>query len=265
MIPGLSAGSMLFPDKPLVLDLTRLLPGPYGTCLMAEAGMEVLKVESLEHGDALRTLTAVGEEEESLAYRLLNGKKRLVNLDLRDSADAARFLDLVDKADVLVENFRPGVMEKMGLGYESLRERNPQLVYLSLGGYLGSPERAGRAGHDLNFLAHSGILDNTGEDGPEILGAPVADLVEGIGMPDLVHSQFDTASAGNPTYDAIAGYFATRELADIEDELGGVDCCLTPVRRLDEVMREEVVGGEANPELRPFFQTSSRYAEGGDE
>src|SRR5665811_2481087 len=81
MIPGLSAGSMLFPDKPLVLDLTRLLPGPYGTCLMAEAGMEVLKVESLEHGDALRTLTAVGEEEESLAYRLLNGKKRLVNLD----------------------------------------------------------------------------------------------------------------------------------------------------------------------------------------
>ena len=354
MIPGLSAGSMLFPDKPLVLDLTRLLPGPYGTCLMAEAGMEVLKVESLEHGDALRTLTAVGEEEESLAYRLLNGKKRLVNLDLRDSADAARFLDLVDKADVLVENFRPGVMEKMGLGYESLRERNPQLVYLSLGGYLGSPERAGRAGHDLNFLAHSGILDNTGEDGPEILGAPVADLVAGvallglaasalyrrsvqgegmylrlgidelmrnwgavtgamlgvhehlpargnsvltgaivcyqvyeakdghvalgalepkfwrnlveaIGMPDLVHSQFDTASAGNPTYDAIAGYFATRELADIEDELGGVDCCLTPVRRLDEVMREEVVGGEANPELRPFFQTSPRYAEGGDE
>lgn len=350
---GSSTGPSLFPDRPLVLDLTRLLPGPYGTHLMAASGMDVLKIEHPEHGDELRTLAAGGGEE-SLAYRLLNGNKRLVNLDLRNPQDGERFLELADEADVLVENFRPGLMESMGVGYEELRERNPRLIYLSLGGYLGSPETAGRAAHDLNFLAHSGMLDNNGTDGPAMLGGPVADLgagvallglaasalyrrsVEGEGvylrlgvdelmrnwgavtgamlgahvslpprggsiltgaivcyqvyeaadghvalaalepkfwrnlleaadMPGLLDAQFASAVPGNPAYDAVAGYFAARTLAEIEEELGEVDCCLTPLRRLDQVMREEVGGGEGGSGLPSFFETDYRPAEGGGE
>lgn len=179
---------MLFTDKPLVLDLTRLLPGPYGTFLMAHFGMEVLKIEDRGAGDYLKTLCRTDGEEEALIYRLLNGNKERLFLDLKDEADRRRFLELVKKAQVVAESFRPGVMERLGLGYEALKEINPGLVFINVGGYLDRSPKRERAGHDLNYMAETGILGNTGKAGPEMLGIPFADLTGGLAMFGLVAS-----------------------------------------------------------------------------
>jgi crotonobetainyl-CoA:carnitine CoA-transferase CaiB-like acyl-CoA transferase len=178
---------MLFTDKPLVLDLTRLLPGPYGTFLMAHFGMEVVKIEDRGAGDYMKTLCRVeGETEDALIYRLLNGNKRIIYLDLKDPVDREQFLELVKTARVVAESFRPGVMERLGLGYETLKAINPGLVFINIGGYLDKSPKAARAGHDLNYLAESGIIGNTGKNSPEMLGIPVSDLTGGLAMFGLV-------------------------------------------------------------------------------
>lgn len=173
---------MFFEDRPLVLDLTRLLPGPYGTFLMAHFGMDVLKIEDKGAGDYIKNLAKVGDEDESLIYRLLNGNKRTIFLDLKADHDRQEFIELVKKARVVAESFRPGVMERMGLGYEDLKKINPQLIYINIGGYLANSPKKERAGHDLNYMAESGIIGNTGKNGPEMIGVPIADLVGGLAM-----------------------------------------------------------------------------------
>jgi alpha-methylacyl-CoA racemase len=177
---------MFFNDKPLVLDLTRLLPGPYGTFLMAHFGMEVVKIEDRGAGDYMKTLCRVGDEEEALIYRLLNGNKERLFLDLKNPADREEFLEMVTKARVVAESFRPGVMERLGLGYATLKELNPRLIFINIGGYLDKSPKAERAGHDLTYLAESGIIGNTGKNGPEMLGIPFADLTGGLAMFALV-------------------------------------------------------------------------------
>lgn len=173
---------MLFNDKPVVLDLTRLLPGPYGTFLMASFGMEVIKIEDKGQGDYLKTLAAVEDEEESLIYRLLNGNKRKIFLDLKNENDKEEFKKMVKNAKVVAESFRPGVMERLGLGYDTLKEINPQLIFINIGGYLDKSPKSARAGHDLNYMAESGILGNTGKNGPEMIGTTIADLTGGLAM-----------------------------------------------------------------------------------
>lgn len=163
-----------------VVDLSTLLPGPLCSLLMAEAGADVLKIERPAGGDEMRAYTPkLGSE--SVNFGLLNRGKRSVALDLKSEVGRGAALELIDEADVLIEQFRPGVMDRLGLGYETLAARNPRLVYCSLTGYGQSGPKADQAAHDLNYLADSGMLALcTGSDGSPVLPpALIADIAGG--------------------------------------------------------------------------------------
>ncbi|MFQ6101770.1 MAG: CaiB/BaiF CoA transferase family protein [Anaerolineae bacterium] len=164
-----------------VLDLSRLLPGPYCSRILADFGAEVIKVERPGGGDWLRYVPPLVDGE-SLLFRSLNRGKKSLTLNLKSDEGRDILLRLVETTDVLLESFRPGVMERLGLGYQRLAQANPRLVYCALTGYgQGGPYR-GRAGHDLNYVGLAGLLDLTGprEGPPAIPGAPVADLAGGL-------------------------------------------------------------------------------------
>lgn len=170
-------------DQPLrgvsVLDLSRLLPGPYCTLILSDLGARVDKIEPLE-GDALRWLSPL-RGGMGRRFAALNRDKRSLCLDLKHPAGRDALLRLVPRYDVIVEGFRPGVMERLGLGYATLTAANPRLVVCSLSGYgQTGPDRT-RAGHDLGFQALAGTLAMTGQqDGPPVMpGAQLADLAGG--------------------------------------------------------------------------------------
>lgn len=173
-----------FPDRPLsgvrVLDLTRLLPGPAASLRLAEMGAEVIKIEEPGIGDYARTL-GPGENGQSYFFELLNRGKSLLRLDLKQAADHAAFLALVAQADVVIESFRPGVLDKLQLSWDRLKQLRPSLVLCSITGYGQSGHYAHRAGHDINYLAYAGVLDqNTGPDGrPALCNLQIADLLGG--------------------------------------------------------------------------------------
>ncbi len=160
-----------------VLDLSRLLPGPYAARILADFGAEVIKVEPPSGGDWARYVPPLAEGE-SLLFRALHRGKKSLTLNLKSAAGREVFLRLVATADVLLESFRPGVMERLGLGYDFLAQNSPRLVYASLTGYGPGGSYRERAGHDLNYLALAGLLDLTGpRSGPPVVpGAPVADI-----------------------------------------------------------------------------------------
>jgi crotonobetainyl-CoA:carnitine CoA-transferase CaiB-like acyl-CoA transferase len=160
----------------LVLDFTTLLPGPLATLMLAEAGAEVIKIER-PGGDELRDYPP-RLDGESAAFALLNRGKTSLTLDLKSAAGHARLLPLLARADVLVEQFRPGVMERLGLGYAAVRRINPRIVYCSISGYGQSGPRAGEAGHDLNYIGNTGLLAlNPGSPAwPTVPPALVADI-----------------------------------------------------------------------------------------
>jgi len=163
-----------------VLDLTRLLPGPFCTMLLADLGADVIKVEEPNGGDPARHYAPRQGDTGSL-FLLINRNKRSVTLDLKTDQGRAQLLKLVDSADVLVESFRPGVMARLGLGYEVLAERNPRLIYATLSGFGQSGPYRNRAGHDLNYLALAGVLGYNvdRERQPVPPGVQVADLGAG--------------------------------------------------------------------------------------
>ena len=160
-----------------VLDLSRLLPGPYCSRILADFGAEVVKIELPGGGDWLRHMPPLADGE-SILFQALNRGKKSLTLNLKSDAGRAIFLQLAETADVLLESFRPGVMERLGLGYERLVDANPRLVYCSLSGYGREGPYRQRAGHDLNYIGLAGLLDLTGarDAPPTIPGAPVADL-----------------------------------------------------------------------------------------
>ena len=163
-----------------ILDLTRLLPGPVATMHLADMGATVIKIEDKGAGDYARTMSHVKHELSQL-FIAVNRGKQLMRLDLKDAGDRARFLDMVDTADAVIESFRPGVMERLGLGWENLKARNPKLVMCSITGYGQQGPLAQMAGHDLNFIAYSGLLaQNADEHGrPVIPNLQVGDLLGG--------------------------------------------------------------------------------------
>jgi alpha-methylacyl-CoA racemase len=162
-----------------VLDLSRLLPGPYCSRILADFGFQVIKVERPGGGDWSRYVPPLDAESgEGLLFRALNRGKESLTLNLKSEQGRAILLQLVQRADVLLESFRPGVMERLELGCERLAEANPRLVYCSLSGYGPSGPYRARAGHDLNFQGLAGALDLTGprEGPPSVPGVPVADM-----------------------------------------------------------------------------------------
>ena len=163
-----------------VLDFSTLLPGPLATLLLAEAGAEVIKIERPDGGDEMRAYEPkLGAD--SVNFALLNRGKRSVAIDLKASDALARLAPLIETTDVIVEQFRPGVMERLGLGYEALAAINPRIIYCAITGYGQTGPKAQVAAHDVNFVSDTGMLSLTaGADGAPVLPpALIADVAGG--------------------------------------------------------------------------------------
>ncbi|MDX6700435.1 MAG: hypothetical protein QOF26_661 [Baekduia sp.] len=181
------SGPLPFEDLK-VLDLSRLLPGGFCSLLLADFGADVVKVEDTGMGDYIRwsppAFEGAEESAKSALFLSLNRGKRSVRIDLKTAAGRDVLLRLVRDADVLLESFRPGVMERLGVGWERLREENPRLVYCAITGYGLTGPNVQRSGHDMNYLGLNGVLAISGdEDGPPIqAGGQIADLGGGALM-----------------------------------------------------------------------------------
>lgn len=169
-----------------VLDLSRLLPGPYASHILASFGADVIKIEKPGEGDYMREYLPQAQGFNA-TFLTINRGKRSIALDLRKPAGKEVFRALVQRSDVVLDGFRPGVMDKLGLGYENLSEINPKIVYAALTGYGQTGPNAQQAGHDLNYLALSGMLDLLGgTDGvPLVPGIQIADVAAGA-LPTVI-------------------------------------------------------------------------------
>ncbi|MFC4024047.1 CaiB/BaiF CoA transferase family protein [Oceanobacillus longus] len=160
-----------------VLDLSRLFPGPFSTMQLADFGAEVIKIEEPTIGDYARA-EETKIDEDSAFFHSLNRNKKSVCLDLKSAEGKENFLKLVEGADVLVESFRPGVMKRLGLDYETLKEINPRLVYCAITGYGQTGPYVDYPGHDVNYTSYAGLLNLMGEHGgrPVIPATQIADV-----------------------------------------------------------------------------------------
>lgn len=319
----------------VVLDLTRLLPGPVATLHLAALGAEVIKIEDTGLGDYARTLGPGAAEanaagEDSPLFRAVNRNKKSLRLDLKQAAGVEVLLRLAAGADMLFESFRPGVADRLGVGYQAVRAVNPRLVYCAITGYGQSGPLAQHAGHDLNYLALSGVLDQIGTIGgaPAIPNLQIGDLLGGsltalvgalaaviaakttgegsyvdiamtdallahsifpllalqtggleprgedlltggvpcygvyrtadarylavaaledkfwqvfcavIGRPDFMSSGLTSGSEGERVRTELAAVIAAQPLVYWQELFAGVDCCVTPVFRLDEALMQ---------------------------
>lgn len=171
-------------SKPLagirVLDLTRLLPGPMCALHLADMGADVIKIEDTGAGDYARSMGKVKVENAGL-FLAVNRNKRALRLDLKQASAREAFLRLARKTDVIVESFRPGVMDKLGIGYEAVRAINPRIVYCAITGYGQTGPYRDFAGHDLNYCGYAGVTEQTGATGgdPVIPNFQIGDLLGG--------------------------------------------------------------------------------------
>ena len=164
----------------LVLDFTTLLPGPLAALMLAEAGATVVKVERPPIGDEMRTYVPRWGAD-STNFALLNRGKASVALDLKDPAQKARLAPLLARADIIIEQFRPGVMDRLGLGYAAIAEINPRVIYCAITGYGQTGPKRDVAGHDLNYIGDTGLLSVSSGDPahPAIPPALIADIAAG--------------------------------------------------------------------------------------
>ena len=163
-----------------VLDFSTLLPGPFASLLLADMGAEVLRVESPTRVDLVRMLPP-HDQGVSASHAYLNRNKRCIALDLKKPEAVEMVKQLVAEYDIVLEQFRPGVMDKLGLGYETLAGLNPRLVYCSISGYGHTGPYALRAGHDINYIGYAGVLDQIGSAGaaPALSNLQLGDLLGG--------------------------------------------------------------------------------------
>lgn len=163
-----------------ILDLTRLLPGPMATLHLADMGATIIKIEDTGAGDYARTMSHVKHEISQL-FIAVNRGKQMIRLDLKQAADREHFLGMVDQADVVMESFRPGVMDRLGLGWDALKRRKPTLVMCAITGYGQHGPLAQAAGHDINYLGYAGILAQTTDEAgmPVLPNLQIADLLGG--------------------------------------------------------------------------------------
>jgi CoA:oxalate CoA-transferase len=165
----------------LVVDLTRVLAGPYCTMMLAELGARVIKVENPEGGDDSRRFSPF-HHDKSAYFQSLNRGKESIALNLKCDRDHALLLNMARRADVLVENYRPGTLERLGLGYERLREVNPRLIYASVSGFGHTGPWSHKPGYDIIVQALSGLMSVTGQPGgpPTKCGTSVGDITGGL-------------------------------------------------------------------------------------
>ena len=173
-----------------VLDLSRLLPGPFCSMLLADFGADVIKVEDPKGGDYIRWWPPMLGGNSGY-HVVLNRNKRSLTLNLKSDEGRQIFRQLAAEADVVLEGFRPGVMDRLGLGWQELQAVNPRLVYCAISGYGADGPLAQRAGHDINYLALNGVLSYSGRAGsPTIPGVQIADLGGGA-----LYAAFSIAAA----------------------------------------------------------------------
>lgn len=160
-----------------VLDLTRLLPGPYCTMILADFGADVIKIEEPGVGDYARE-EYPRVDEDSAVFHSLNRNKKSVCLNLKSDEGKEKFLKLVEESDVVVESFRPGVMKRLGLDYDRLKEVNPRIIYCAITGYGQTGPYVNKPGHDVNYISYAGLLGMIGERNrkPLIPAAQMADI-----------------------------------------------------------------------------------------
>src|SRR5262245_59955584 len=217
-----------------VLDLTRLLPGPFLTMVLADMGADVVKVEDPRVGDYLR---AFPPAKGGISGRFLavNRGKRSLALDLKAPAGRDAFVAMPARADVVVESFRPGVMDKLGVGYAPLAERNPKIVVCSISGYGQTGPYAHRAGHDLDYLALAGVLAMGGSAGgpPMMPGVQIADLAGGaLWSATAIHGALvGRERTGRGAHLDIS--MTEGALALLAAELGNLDCGARPTRGVE--------------------------------
>lgn len=177
-------------DAPLkglkIVDFSQFLAGPYATLRLADLGADVIKIERSGKGDLSRYLyvSDVLIDGESTIFHAINRGKRSLALDLKSETDRQKVWNLIDEADVVVQNFRPGVIERLGFGPKDVRERNPRIVYGSVSGYGSDNDWAALPGQDLLAQARSGVMWLTGAEqhGPVAIGLPVADVLAGAAL-----------------------------------------------------------------------------------
>ncbi|MDM0039184.1 CaiB/BaiF CoA-transferase family protein [Variovorax sp. J22G21] len=180
-----------------VLDLTRLLPGPLGTMHLADLGADVVKIED----------TGAGDYASATVRALVNRNKRAIRIDLKHPEGVAALLRLCRDADVLVEGFRPGVMQRLGVGYEAVAAVNPRIVYCSISGFGQTGPLCDTPGHDVNYAALAGVADQIGNAaGPALSNLPVADLLGGTmtAVAGILAALFDAARSGRGRHVDIA-------------------------------------------------------------
>ena len=184
-----------------IADFTQNLPGPYATLRLADLGAEVIKIEPPTGDHARYPLEK--DQKENYLFRSMNRNKKSLALNLKNEEDKEVALEIIRKSDVLIESYRPGVMERLGLGYEDIRAIHPTIIYCSLSGYgqEGSMHQLGS--HDLNYMALSGVLaqlkDNTGK--PIQPTITFADLIGGTSATEaILAALFNRERSGNGSY-----------------------------------------------------------------
>lgn len=201
-----------------VIEFCNVAAGPYCGMLLADMGADVIKIERPDTGDSLRSWPPLNEGY-SENFASLNRNKRSVTLDLKNPEDLHQAFLLAAEADVLIENNRPGVMARLGLGYEQLKEQNPKLVYCSISAYGQSGPRQHEGGFDLTMQAMSGLMSVTGDpDGPPVkAGVPICDFSAGLyGAFAIVSALFARRSTGEGTHIDVSMLGATLGIAALQ-------------------------------------------------
>jgi len=210
-----SSSTTTRPDGPfsdvLVIDLTHVLNGPFGTNILTDLGARVIKIEQPGHGDDTRLLGPFVDNQ-SLYFSFVNRGKESIVLDLKAEGDREIFLNMVRKADVLAENYRPGTMQRLGFSYEELSRINPRLIYASSSGFGQTGPMATYPAYDTIVQAMSGIIDATGFPGgpPTRVGTSLSDLCGGIFMfSGIASALYDREKSGKGAHVDVAMFDAT--------------------------------------------------------
>ena len=181
-----------------VVDLTRVLSGPYCTMQLGDLGAEVIKVEQPGKGDDTRAFAPPFQGDQAAYFLSVNRNKKSITLDMKSARGKEVLWRLIDKSDILVENFRPGAMDRLGFGYEAVSKRRPSMIYASISGFGDSGPQKDRPGYDVIVQGEAGIMDITGpRDGaPYKVGAAIGDLVSGLYATQGILAALHTRNAG---------------------------------------------------------------------
>ena len=198
-----------------MIDLTRVLSGPYCTMQLGDMGAEVIKVEQPGKGDDTRAFAPPYQGDQAAYFLSVNRNKKSITLDMKSEAGKEVLWRLIDKADILVENFRPGAMDRLGFGYAAVKKRRPAMVYASISGFGASGPQKDRPGYDVIVQGEAGIMDITGpRDGaPYKVGTAVADLVSGLyAVQGILAALYAARSTGQGQHVDISMYEAMASL-----------------------------------------------------